>query len=1051
MASKTYILGTGIRTESCLKKRQNDFLPLPHQSFLLNYFLNSPYNGMLLYHKLGSGKTCNSILIADEMIRSGKVKKVYVCTPGSLRKNFVQEYCKKCGLNYKDLHKNYIFITYNTNIFESVKNLDFNDSLVIIDEAHNLINGAKNISKNPHTLYNQVINSNAKVLVLTATVVFSNIAEWYLLASLLKKNTFPNLIKDKKYYPELFVEEEAFNKENVSGIISYFPGYTTDFPEIIYEEPIEVLMSPDQSLEFIDRIKKEDKTIQIGPPKPSEFLTDPIQAADKKKKYIMAKKRIISRSISNIDYRIIYKKYNIEYSNLEEDKIYDKIIQDDLLEEDEKEEKDVRGPEFSENVEEEIQKEKRKHNLEIFKRVETKESEREDERNQKELSELEISPDFDLGELSYQEKKKIIKNIINEYQNILKKNVTKRDVKEELNKLDIDIDKKELNQIIKEIIEEGEENEEENVKKDEEENSKTKYSEDFEEDDDVKDSEEKSKVNEDEDNEDEDNEDEDNEDEDNEDEDNEDEDNEDEEEVDNEEELQKKVKKSIIKESLKANEKVTYKDIFQDLEKLDIIIDKDEIKELIKEINKEIEEETENTEEEEKEIKKEIVRKILYQSKSNTIKVSVLIEKLNEINIIVDKNEILEIIKEIHEDIDEKRKKYVVKKRRNVPDKLEKDGGWVNKTVFENNFLAYVCPKIWAVVLNIQKHINTKQVVFSFYIEKGGLLFMQSLLKLYNIRAEIYSGDVSVEKREKILDLFNSEENQFGNIIQVLLTTEAGCEGITMTGVENVHLLETNTNTNKTIQCIGRAARYQSHINMPEDRKKVHIWRYYAQAVLNVKKEFNFDFLKKEDYYDYFVKEGCIKKLYEVYGSEAQIDHSLDETLDIRSQNQIKNYQIFYKQLQENSIENIHNILKEKIPEIIEKNNLKTNDIEKIREILNNQNIYTIDNEIEKIASEINKEENKLEEVESSIRNELQLVKREEENKEYDTEEDRVEIKIIIKNIINDYQKNNDDNIKLSYIQSELDKIGIIIDKNEIKKNVLEIAKEEETEEEDEE
>ncbi len=1012
MASKTYILGTGIRTESCIKKRENDFVPLPHQSFLLNYFLNSPYNGILLYHKLGSGKTCNSILIADEMLKSGKVKKVYVCTTGSLRKNFVQEYCKKCGLNYKDLYRNYIFITYNTNIFESVQNLDFNDSLVIIDEAHNLINGAKNISKNPYTLYNQIINSNAKVLVLTATVVFSNIAEWYLLASLLKKNTFPNLIKDKKYYPELFTEEESFNKENMSGIVSYCPVYTSDFPEIIYEEPIEVLMSPDQSLEFMDRIKKEDKTIKIGPPKPSEFLTDPAKASEKKKRYIMAKKRILSRSISNIYYRPIYKRYNIEHSNLEDDKIYDKIIQDDLMEEDEKDEKeeDIRGPEFAENVEEEIEKYKLKQNKESREDIVEKE-ERSLEKNDNNDLESD-SPDFDLGELSYQEKKKEVKNIINYFQkNNEVESITKRYIKEELKKLDIYIEKEELNRIIQEIIEENEESENESENEENESKNVREISDKLEEEDDQ---------NKNEDDFEEDNEEEDEE-----------KDEEDDEE-DDEEELQKKVKKTIIKEAFKKNERITYKEIVEEFEKLDIVIDKDEIKNLIKEINTETEEEIENTEEEEKEIKKEIIRRFLYQSKSNTIKISILIQKLNDINIIVDKNEIMEIIQEIHEDIDEKRKKYVVKKRRNVPDKLEKDGGWVNKSIFDHNFLAYVCPKIWAVVLNIQKHINSKQAVFSFYIEKGGLLFMQSLLKLYGIRAEIYSGDVSVEKREKILDIFNSEENQFGNVIQVLLTTEAGCEGITMTGVEHVHLLETNTNTNKTIQCIGRAARYQSHINMPEDRKKVHIWKYYAQAVVNVKKDVDFSFLQKEDYYNYFVKEGCIKDLHKVYGEGAEIDHSLDETLDIRSQHQIKNYQIFYNQLQENSIENIHNILKIKIPEIIEKNNFKPNEIEKIKEILANQQIYTIDYEINNIIKEIYDIESERKDIES-------------ERKDIESERKDIEnIKDIIKNIIDNYQTKYDDNIKLSYIQNELKNLDIDIDKNIVKNIVLEILNEDE-------
>ena len=77
------------------------FTAQEHQAELLNYFLNeSKYKGLLAFHKLGSGKSCSSILISDQMIKTAKVKKVFVLTPGSLRKNFIEEYCKKCGYKY---------------------------------------------------------------------------------------------------------------------------------------------------------------------------------------------------------------------------------------------------------------------------------------------------------------------------------------------------------------------------------------------------------------------------------------------------------------------------------------------------------------------------------------------------------------------------------------------------------------------------------------------------------------------------------------------------------------------------------------------------------------------------------------------------------------------------------------------------------------------------------------------------------------------------------------------------------------------------------------
>ena len=82
----------------CKKKRTNTFAPTQYQSDVVNYFIErSTYKGLLLYHKLGAGKTCTSILIADRLIREQKVKRVFVLTPGSLRVNWIDEYCKQCG------------------------------------------------------------------------------------------------------------------------------------------------------------------------------------------------------------------------------------------------------------------------------------------------------------------------------------------------------------------------------------------------------------------------------------------------------------------------------------------------------------------------------------------------------------------------------------------------------------------------------------------------------------------------------------------------------------------------------------------------------------------------------------------------------------------------------------------------------------------------------------------------------------------------------------------------------------------------------------------
>jgi|SaaInlV_150m_DNA_2_1039686.scaffolds.fasta_scaffold01461_6 hypothetical protein len=80
---------------SCDRQGGSDeFSLLLHQQIVRDYLnLYTPYRGLLLYHGLGSGKTCTSIAISEGMKSS---KQVFVLTPASLKMNFFSE-MKKCG------------------------------------------------------------------------------------------------------------------------------------------------------------------------------------------------------------------------------------------------------------------------------------------------------------------------------------------------------------------------------------------------------------------------------------------------------------------------------------------------------------------------------------------------------------------------------------------------------------------------------------------------------------------------------------------------------------------------------------------------------------------------------------------------------------------------------------------------------------------------------------------------------------------------------------------------------------------------------------------
>ena len=65
----------------------------PHQMFVRNFLsFHTPYNGLLLYHGLGSGKTCSAISIAEEMRtylnQMGISQRIIVVASPNVQENF---------------------------------------------------------------------------------------------------------------------------------------------------------------------------------------------------------------------------------------------------------------------------------------------------------------------------------------------------------------------------------------------------------------------------------------------------------------------------------------------------------------------------------------------------------------------------------------------------------------------------------------------------------------------------------------------------------------------------------------------------------------------------------------------------------------------------------------------------------------------------------------------------------------------------------------------------------------------------------------------------
>lgn len=78
-----------------------------YQQFVREYIRQAtPYRGILVYHGLGSGKTCSAIAAA-EAIFSTTNKKIIVMTPSSLRDNFIRE-VSFCGFRHFRLQNHWV-------------------------------------------------------------------------------------------------------------------------------------------------------------------------------------------------------------------------------------------------------------------------------------------------------------------------------------------------------------------------------------------------------------------------------------------------------------------------------------------------------------------------------------------------------------------------------------------------------------------------------------------------------------------------------------------------------------------------------------------------------------------------------------------------------------------------------------------------------------------------------------------------------------------------------------------------------------------------------
>ena len=97
-----------------------------------------------------------------------------------------------------------------------------------------------------------------------------------------------------------------------------------------------------------------------------------------------------------------------------------------------------------------------------------------------------------------------------------------------------------------------------------------------------------------------------------------------------------------------------------------------------------------------------------------------------------------------------------------------------------------------------------------------------------NFRYCEFHGGINKELRTFNKNIFNLKDNKYGKYCKIILLSPAGAEGINLSNVRQVHILEPYWNETKIEQIIGRAVRFCQHKDLPFEERKVDIFRYKA-------------------------------------------------------------------------------------------------------------------------------------------------------------------------------------------------------------------------------
>ena len=160
-----------------------------------------------------------------------------------------------------------------------------------------------------------------------------------------------------------------------------------------------------------------------------------------------------------------------------------------------------------------------------------------------------------------------------------------------------------------------------------------------------------------------------------------------------------------------------------------------------------------------------------------------------------------------------------------------------NKSLEYDSKLHDYSPKLHRIIKNIMKFRDGikptgKILIYSDFRGDAGGEIIENVLKANgytlfdpteptsnSLKFTFITGEEGVDQRKKNMNAFNDSSNKTGDHIQIMIISGAGAEGISLTCVRQVHILEPYWNFVRIDQVFGRAIRLKSHDELdPKDR-----------------------------------------------------------------------------------------------------------------------------------------------------------------------------------------------------------------------------------------